>query len=613
VRKGDPRFWNWLAAVLLVSGVYSALHTFTRWIPHDEGVLAQMAERALSGELPHADFDEIYSGGLTFLNALSFVLFGARLSSMRITLFVFHLGFLASLFSIATRAARPPVAALFTLLCLSWGLPNYFAALPSWYLLMFAIYGTHATVRYVETEREGWVVLAGFVGGVSCLFKVAGVYYLLALLLFLVYREQLRAEGAGVARSRSLATSLSVLLVLACPVILLLGLTWARLDAMEAIYFVLPGTAVCLLLAWNELRSNDAGHQRLRRTARAFLHVGLGAAAPVLVFLVPYLLRNDLHSLYRGLFVLPQRRYDFAFYPLPPPWALLATLPIAAIVCLPIVWRPRASWVVVGAVIVPMAAVVSFGFEQPIYRWVWYSVRPLGPFAAMLTCALPLLGRREPAPTMAQRQLLFLMGAMAAFVSVVQFPYSFGVYFWYAAPPIALAILFATTYAHPTSWSRIHLCLLLFYLAFGVLWLNTGNVRTTGVLYLHSDADQLLLPERANLRVRGSDKEVYETLVHVIDRLAGGDPYIMATPDCPEVYFLSRRKNPTRVLHEFLDPVKPTPRQLLEQLTTKGVRVVVLNSRPEFSQPVSHELYATLTEVYSQHTDVGWFRVLWKD
>jgi len=612
VRKGDTSFWAWLAAVLVVAGVYSGLHTFTRWIPHDEGVLAQMAERALSGELPHADFDETYSGGLTFLNALSFVLFGARLSSMRITLFVFHLGFLASLFSIAGRAVRPGVAALFTLLCLSWGLPNYFAALPSWYLLMFAIYGTHAAVRYVETGREGWMVLAGFIGGVSCLFKVAGVYYLLALFLFLLYREQLLADRGGAGRSRSVATSLPVLLVLLCPVIFLLGLTWARLDALEAIYFVLPGAAVCIFLAWNEFRSSDAGQQRLRRTARAFLHAGLGAAAPVLAFLVPYLLRNDLHSLYRGIFVLPQRRYDFAFYPLPPPQALLATLPAAAIVCLPFFWRPRVSWALVAAVVLPMATVASFGFEQPIYRWVWYSVRPLGPFAAILTCAL-LRRHEDPAPTIPQRQLLFLMGAMAAFVSVVQFPYSFGVYFWYAAPPIALAILFATTWAGPTPWSRIQLCLLLFYLAFGVLWLNTGNVRTTGVLYLRSDADQLLLPARANLRVRGTDKQVYETLVQLIDRLAGDDPYILATPDCPEVYFLSRRKNPTRVLYEFFDPVQPTPRQLLEHLTSTGVRVVVLNSRPEFSRPVSRELYTTLSEVYSQHTDVGWFRVLWKE
>ena len=154
---------------------------------------------------------------------------------------------------------------------------------------------------------------------------------------------------------------------------------------------------------------------------------------------------------------------------------------------------------------------------------------------------------------------------------------------------------------------------MLFYLAFGVLWLNTGNVRTTGVLYLHSDANQLFLPERANLRVRETDKEVYETLVHLIDELAGNDPYILATPDCPEVYFLSRRKNPTRVLHEFFDPVRPTPRQLLDNLTSKGVRVVVLNSRPEFSRPVSQELYATLSEVYSLHTDVGWFRVLWRN
>lgn len=31
------------------------------WIPHDEGALAQSAERVLLGQLPHRDFDELYT------------------------------------------------------------------------------------------------------------------------------------------------------------------------------------------------------------------------------------------------------------------------------------------------------------------------------------------------------------------------------------------------------------------------------------------------------------------------------------------------------------------------------------------------------------------------
>ena len=55
-------------------------------MPFDDGALAQSAERLLQGQLPHRDFDEIYTGGLTFLNAGAFRLFGISLWSLRLAM-----------------------------------------------------------------------------------------------------------------------------------------------------------------------------------------------------------------------------------------------------------------------------------------------------------------------------------------------------------------------------------------------------------------------------------------------------------------------------------------------------------------------------------------------
>jgi len=49
------------------------------WVPHDEGLLGQSAERLLAGQLPHRDFDEVYTGGLSYLHALAFEVGGVRL------------------------------------------------------------------------------------------------------------------------------------------------------------------------------------------------------------------------------------------------------------------------------------------------------------------------------------------------------------------------------------------------------------------------------------------------------------------------------------------------------------------------------------------------------
>ena len=64
-----------LLIVWVLSVAYAAVNLKHGWIPHDEGFFAQSADRVLNGELPHRDFDEVYTGGLTFANALSFRVF----------------------------------------------------------------------------------------------------------------------------------------------------------------------------------------------------------------------------------------------------------------------------------------------------------------------------------------------------------------------------------------------------------------------------------------------------------------------------------------------------------------------------------------------------------
>ncbi len=608
--RGDRAlFWLTLAAVLLAAGTYSSFYALRGWIPHDEGLLGQMAERVLDGELPHVDFDEPYSGGLTLLNALSFSLFGHRLSSLRVTLFLFHLGFLASIFSIAARAGSLPAAALITLLCLAWGPPNYFAGLPSWYNLGFAIFGIHAAIKYVETDRLGWVFLGGFLGGLSCLFKVAGLYLLLALFVFLIYRERVASEAGEDASGAPSRPEWLVIAALVGPIAFLLAITWTRLGVMEVLYFILPGVVVCALVAWNEVRQTSIAGPSLGKTMRSILCLAAGAATPVALFLIPYILRNDVYSVYRGLFILPQLRFDFAFYPVPPAFTILAAVPPLIAVCVPLFMRARVRIWMCVAVAICLAAILLFGSETPIYLAVWHSVRPFGPIAAILLCAA--LVQRDAELGAERKQLLLLMAAMAAFLSVIQFPYAFGLYFYYAAPPILLALLFALSLVSG-SWTKVQVCFALFYVSFGVLWLNTANMRKTGVSYERSEAQDVLLPERVNLRVSEADKAVYEALVGVVREVAGDDPYILATPDCPEVYFLSEKKNPTRVFYEFFDPEKPTPQQLLANLASKGIRVVVLNGSPEFSEQVSKELFGLLSDAFPEHVDIGWFRVLWK-
>src|SRR5262245_57746913 len=57
------------------------------WVPHDEGMLGQIADWALHGDIPHLDYQDPYTGGLSWLYAALFKIVGVDLLYVRWLLF----------------------------------------------------------------------------------------------------------------------------------------------------------------------------------------------------------------------------------------------------------------------------------------------------------------------------------------------------------------------------------------------------------------------------------------------------------------------------------------------------------------------------------------------
>src|SRR5262245_53315826 len=129
--RGRDEAWRGVA-VLAILWAASALYLWQfvdgGWIPHDDGTLAHSAERVLRGELPHRDFDELYTGGLTYLHAVAFRAFGERLLAMRLLLLAATLAWVPAVYAIARRFVPPLVGGLVALTALVWSTPNYFAS-----------------------------------------------------------------------------------------------------------------------------------------------------------------------------------------------------------------------------------------------------------------------------------------------------------------------------------------------------------------------------------------------------------------------------------------------------------------------------------------------------
>ncbi len=614
-----PRTWRApesrlvLLTVLAISVAYVGMHLARGWIPYDDGAMAQSAERLLQGELPHRDFDEIYTGGLTYLNAGAFRLFGMNLWSMRLALLAVFIAWVPSVYYIASRLVRPITAGAVTLLAVVWSLPNYTAAMPSWYNLFLATFGTAALFRHIADGRRRWLVAAGVAGGLSFLVKVVGLYYVAGVLLFLVFRAHaLSRDDAGPDAPRGDAYAVFVTAALMIFVAALGLLVRRQLHAPELSQFVVPGAAIAMLLVRNEW-SQPAGDSRTRFATliRLLVPFLIGVALPVALFLVPYLRSGSVGAFGYGVFVLPMKRFGVAVMRVPPFAMMLACAPLVLLAVLARTVHGRIGQRVGVAVAIALAALlVLTGQNDFVYRMVWHSVRMLVPGLVIAGVVVLSRARRADAEDRLLRPHAMLLLCVAALCNLTLFPYFVPNYFCYIAPLVALAAVALIRYLRPKA-ALIPAAVVAFFLAFAVVRANNSTLYTMGVAHRPYLPTMPLGLERGGLEVPVVHARAYRALVPLLRSRAKGG-YTWASPDCPEVYFLSGLRNPTRSLFDFFDDTTGRTKRVLEALDKHGVTAVVLNARPSFSPTPPDDLVAELEKRYPFAVNVGPFHVRWR-
>jgi hypothetical protein len=604
-----------LVVCLVVIAVAAALLiplTMRGWIPHDEGTLAQSAHRVLLGQLPHRDFDDVYSGGLAFLHAGAFKVLGERLTTLRTVLLVFVLFSLPAFYYIASRFASPVPAGFATIALVGWSFTNYAASMPSWFNLLFAATGCAALMRWRETDRLRWLVLAGACAGLSIIVKIIGVYFVAAALLFLAYRAM--SEATESAETRNSADVLFRAVVV-CGIALASAIPFVMMrraaSLTQLINLAAPATVIGLFVATRAMQTADR-----RNVAKMLKHIATfsaGVAVPVLLFTIPYLKSGSVFSLYEGLFLLPRKRLTWAANGGPPPWGALLPIVWLALILLPRFADSRLGKIGLATYAVLCAAVVATASDNlRVYVLTWLSIAMATP--AMVAIGLALLKRdelrkREGETAPIKRDLVFLLLATTAWCGLVQFPFSGPIYFCYVAPLVVLsAFAISSTFA-PRS-SRMGFVVLATYCVVGLLSRNEFFSQVVGRAIVHNERTAVLDLGRGGLVVRESDRAMYDALVKTIDAHASSK-FIYVTTDAPEVYFLAERENPTRTLFDFFDDPVGREQRILRTLSTHDVHLVVLNSTGEFSGPVPKTLYDSLAARFPVSASIGNFEVRW--
>lgn len=601
--------------VWAAGAVLSAHYLRRGWVPHDSGTLAQSADRLLHGELPHRDFDEIYTGGLSALHALAFRLFGETLVSMRLVLFAAFVAFLPAVYYVARRFVSPTAATLIMLVAAAWTVPNYSAPVPSWYNLFFAVFGTAALCRFVEDERRLWLALAGVAGGLSLLVKTPGLYFIAAALVFLVYYEHTLPAPSTAATTAGSSSRPNWFTLLTLAAIAALGIAVTLLVRLRAgvaglVTFVAP-VVVLLTVVGARLLSGRSGAPRMRlaRLAALLWPFAAGAVVPVIVFVIPYAASGSLGALWSGVFVLPTKRFVFAAMDLPPLWTFVYGAAVVGAFWWSRSWPAggrRSAAILVGAGLLLLLARSRHAIP---YEAVWYGARALLPLS-VCAGALLLGGRLAPVTLVRDRHLAIVL-VVTAMCALVQFPFAAPIYFCYVAPLALLSAVAVTSTwdARPQPMAAVTL---VFLLVFALLRINPGFIYGMGVHYVRDWQTEPLALARAGVLVTPEDKSTYEGTVAAVRAHAAGD-YIWAGPDAPEVYFLAGKRNPTRTLFDFFDSPGDRAARVLEAIDRHAVSVVVLHSRPPFSGPLPRALRDSLERRFPRSEVHGWFQVRWRE
>jgi Dolichyl-phosphate-mannose-protein mannosyltransferase len=594
-----------LLAVLAVAAIYVGIHIGSGWVPADDGTLSQSALRVMQGQLPYRDFTENYTGGLSMIHALAFRIFGVSLMSLRICAFLFFLTWIPAVYYIALRFTSAVAAGLITLLAVAWSFPNYPAAMPSWYNLFFATFGAAALLRYLEARRARWLFIAGVCGGISILIKVIGAYYIAGVLLSLVFFEQ-RDHGSTTPRKSGVPYTLfsaSALLLFLATVTFMFR---ARLGNGEFYGFILPPAALValILLGERDAREASAG-ERSSSLLKLVIPFCCGVLCPVAAFLAPYAKSGSVGQFVSGVTSSAIAR-SMSLGVLRPPsiektvFALILVGLIAAAMYL----REFQGKIVgislgLGLTLILIKAATS----SAIVSGVWFSVATLTPLVVILGAVSLLVARKSDGPATLQQQRMMVLISLAAMCSFVQFPFAAPIYLCYALPLTLLAALSVVATAKKQPGIYVLAAVAVFYLLFGVVRLVPDYVYE--LTHKVGKMDELDLARAGGLRIEYAAN--FADLIHFLQQHSPNG-LMYAGNDCPELYFLSGLKNPTRA------DGGAEPEEALKALQSDDLKLVVINESPFFpSSRMKPEVRDEVMRKFPNSRRVGIFQVFWRD
>lgn len=554
--------WRYRTVVwgVLVGAVAVVVYAFDGgWLPHDDGYLAWSAERVLNGETPHVDYDEIYTGGLSYLNAASFRVWGPSLLALRYSLLGLFVAFVLCIFAICRRGTSPLVAAATTAIVVCLGPLLTPTPMPTLYNLYLGVMALYCFVRFVEKQAVWWLALAGFLTGLSLLVKVSGLYVLMGIAIAVVaVTPRLTAYDRVVRRTALIGAGASATLLIAS------GMTLSRLVAI-----LLP----IYLMIWVVART-DAWPEVKTPSVAALSALSLGFLVPVISYAGYFAARGHLADLLAGVTQMITAVAGQLHFDTKPLATLLVPAGLMVIVALlSRLTHERGARVEVGVVVI---FVLAWYVLHP--RSILLAIHTVGSWIVVIASVLVWWRVRSVRSSVWSRRLAIVVLCVGASFQLVKFPSANQ---WQVAYTVPLGVVVVMLIARELPrQARVGLlsCLVAFAAVFALARLN-GQIYSSTTVGLSVPYIELE-SNRARIQV-----PMVHWYYNEVNAAIEDDAKLFATPDLPEVYFLNGQPGSGRGVFPVLSQAIRPGDSEVSNFEEADADVVVIDTNPVVSTP----------------------------
>lgn len=542
------------------------------WFPHDIGLLGHMSERVFNGEKPHIDFNDTYTGLLSYIHSAFYKYYGVSLAGMFIPLKVLVFAIYLLVFFICTNFFSLILSSTIAFFVIITSALHFFQPMPSWYNLLFCLTSLSFLILFNQTKNQLYICLSAASLALSFLIKVSGLFSVISFFLAL-----------------GLICNIPIQVFLFLSIFLTSLLLLKVLNLTIFNTFILPQIAF-LIFALKKF-NKDYTKESLSLFLKSTIFFLITYISLIAIYYSYIYSISDLKSVFEGLFVTPSKRLSGAIAFQYKNIVFATQLIIIFSICF---FKSKFSLTVKYFI----AFLIYLIYFSKGLEYIFIQQAPL--IASFY--ALVFITNNHNQFSKHEINFIFILIYIIYF-SFIQFPFTTNIYSLYIFPLSIICFSFIFfNLKNKMFFPYLYLLLIISYMY--------TNLRINFLAHVsQSKATTSSVNPRIPKFLYIKDKEVYYEVNKAINEHSK-NKIIYAGPDSPEIYFFYGKKSITPIMYEFFNG-KDVWHSIIDKIIKNDIQFSIIKRKTLFSNLPPKWFIEKLNDYYSNKKNLKEHVVFW--